>query len=65
MLLLSIKLLVFGVFLMISKDTRRELWNNTIIGTHTELLGEHSFCIEGISAEDSSLLMSCQESLYI
>jgi len=65
MSLLFIKLLVFGVFLKISTDTIEGLWNNTIIGTHTELLGEHSIYIGDVSAEDSSLLLSCQESSYI
>jgi len=46
-------------------DTIEGLWNNTIIGIHTKLLEEHSICIRDVSAEDSSLLLSCQESSYI
>jgi len=59
------KLLIFGVFLMISEDTREELWNNIKVKTHTELSGGCSFCKEDISAEDLSLLLSCQESSCI
>ena len=50
---------------MISEDTREELWNNIKVKTHTELLGGCSFCKEDISAEDLSLLLSCQESSCI
>jgi len=50
---------------MISRDIRERIWNKTIIEDHIELLGECSFCIGDISAEDSSLLLSCQESSYI
>jgi len=50
---------------MISRDMRKRLWNKTIIENCIELLGEHSFCIGDISAENLSLLLSCQESSYI
>ena len=50
---------------MILEDMREGLWNNTKVETHTELLRGRSFCKEDVSAENSSLLLSCQESLYI
>ena len=50
---------------MISRDTREGLWNKIIIENCIKLFGEHSFCIGDVSAKNSSLLLSCQESLYI
>ena len=62
MLHLSIRLLIFEVYLRSLMDTLGRLWYRTTFEIYTVLLEEHSFCTGVIFDAELSLLLSCLRS---